>query len=175
MIPRYTGVVVVGSYSRDKASVVREQCVVPVYSHLSWTPCWAPSKIEPPFELSRLTVLYYIDSPWRLVSESPLAWKPKCYSISWQQATYGRPLDRVFFARARVWIRVFFSQSALATPSTFSTTLFSDGSLRYRYMRIGDVAEWLIGVSGNTFVSPTIRWDLEDKLIFWVELNSHIS
>ncbi|CAB1120024.1 unnamed protein product [Ectocarpus sp. CCAP 1310/34] len=50
-----------------------------------------------------------------------------------------------------------FKRSASATPSTFSTTVFPDGSLRYRYMRIGDKADWTAGVSGNSFVSPTIR------------------
>ncbi|CAN0235783.1 unnamed protein product [Scytosiphon promiscuus] len=50
-----------------------------------------------------------------------------------------------------------FKRSASATPSTFSTTVFPDGSLRYRYIRIGDKADWTVGVSGNSFVSPTIR------------------
>lgn len=53
--------------------------------------------------------------------------------------------------------RVGWMKSASATPSTFSTTVFPDGSLRYRYMRIGDKADWTAGVSGNSFVSPTIR------------------
>ncbi|CAM9597354.1 unnamed protein product, partial [Ectocarpus sp. 13 AM-2016] len=50
-----------------------------------------------------------------------------------------------------------FKRSSSATPSTFSTTVFPDGSLRYRYMRVGDKADWTAGVSGNSFVSPTIR------------------
>lgn len=48
-------------------------------------------------------------------------------------------------------------QSAEAKPSTFSITVFPDGSLRYRYMHIGDRSAWTAGVSGNSFVSPTIR------------------